>query len=112
MRRFDYRAPRFQVNLPVRLTLENSTWIGRCKEISIEGMLLETRVPLSLDATGVIHAACCDAVLDVPVRVAHCSTHCEGLQFQCESAGQQQEVERFVERLVTTTRHAGPERLS
>lgn len=111
MRSFDYRAPRFPVNLPVRLTLQGSSWIGRCREISIEGLLLETHAPHSVDAKGVIHIVYCDAVLEVPVRVAHCRANSEGLQFQCESTRQREEVERFVDRLRNAASNAEPDEL-
>ena len=43
MQKFDYRYPRFAVDLPVRFTTQGSTLTGRCKDISHEGMRLELR---------------------------------------------------------------------
>ena len=41
MQKFDYRYPRFAVDLPARLMTQDSTRIGRCVDIGKEGLKLE-----------------------------------------------------------------------
>jgi len=108
MRKFDYRAPRFAVDLPVRLTLEDSTLFGRCTEISTEGMKLELREPLSVDAAGAVHATFQTVSMDLPVRVAHCGSGCDGVQFVYGSDEERDEVIRFIALLAAAPHRPGP----
>jgi hypothetical protein len=99
MRKFDYRVPRFQVDLPVLLTLEESTLFGRCTEISTEGMKLELRKPLSIGAGGAVHITYQNVSFDLPVRVAHCDAGCDG---------ERDEVIHFIGMLTSAPRRPGP----
>ena len=108
MRKFDYRVPRFPVDLPVRLTLEESTQFGSCTEISTEGMKLEMRTPLSIDAGGVVHITFQNVSFDLPVRVAHCEAGCEGVQFVFGSDEERDEVIRFIALLTSAPTRPGP----
>jgi len=108
MRKFDYRAPRFAVDLPVRLTLEESTQLGRCTEISTEGMKVEVQKLLTVDTPGAIHVTFQNVCLDLPVRVAHCGSGCDGVQFAYGSDEERDEVIRFIALLAAAPRRPGP----
>jgi hypothetical protein len=108
MRKFDYRAPRFAVDLPVRLTLEESTQFGRCTEISTEGMKLELGEAPSVNAAGAVHVTFQNVSLDLPVRVAHCGTGCDGVQFVYGADEERDEVIRFIALLAAAPRRPGP----
>jgi len=108
MRKFDYRAPRFAVDLPVRLILEESTLFGRCTEISTEGMKLDVCEPLSVDTPGAVHFTFQNVSVDLPVRVAHCGSGCDGVQFMYGSDEERDEVIRFIALLAAAPRRKGP----
>lgn len=108
MRKFDYRAPRFAVDLPVRLTLAESTQFGRCTEISTEGMKLDVHQALSVDAAGAVQVTFRESSLEIPVRVAHCGGGCEGVQFVYGSDEERDDVIRFIALLASAPPHPGP----
>jgi hypothetical protein len=108
MRKFDYRAPRFPVDLAVRLTIEDGTVFGRCTEISTDGMKLEIAAPLSVDAAGAVHVSFRGVSLDLPVRVARCGEGCEGVQFVYGSDEEKDEVIHFIGLLAAAPHHPGP----
>jgi hypothetical protein len=108
MRKFNYRVPRFPVDLPVRLTFHEATQAGRCTEISTEGMKIEVQEPLCPDTSGVVHIAYQDVTLDVTVRVAHSSASHDGVRFVYESDEQRDELTRLVEILAGPQHRPGP----
>jgi len=108
MRKFDYRAPRFAVDLPVRLAFDGSIRQGRCTEISTEGMRLEVREPLAPDACGIVHLGFQDISIQLPVRVAHSGSFYEGVQFVYETEEQRDEVNRLVARLSSPSQRTRP----
>jgi PilZ domain len=108
MRKFNYRVPRFSVDLPVHLTFDESTQVGRCTEISTEGMKLEVREPLSPETSGTAHISYQGVTLDVAVRVAHSSSSHDGVRFVYESDEQRDEVSRLVEILAGPHSRSGP----
>jgi hypothetical protein len=107
MRKFDYRVPRFAVDLPVRLTLADSTVYSRCVEISTEGMRLRNREPLTVNAAGAIYMTFQNSSIDLPVRVAHCGVECYGVQFVYGSDKERDDVIRFIA-LIAGTQRPGP----
>lgn len=108
MRKFDYRAPRFAVDLPVRLTLAESTQWGRCTEISTEGMKLEVEEPLTVNTAGAVQVTFRDFCLELPVRVAHSGAACDGVQFVYGSDEERDDVIRFIGLLATAPQRPGP----
>jgi hypothetical protein len=108
MRKFDYRAPRFAVDLPIRLSLEESTLFGRGIEISTEGMKLDVSGPLAVDTPGAVHVTFQSVSIDLPVRVAHCGSGCDGVQFVYGSDEERDEVIRFIALLAAAPRRTGP----
>jgi hypothetical protein len=108
MRKFDYRAPRFLVDLPIRLTFEDSMQEGRCREISTEGMKLEVRQPLSPDSAGTVRLRYHEFSIDLPVRVAHSGSSYDGVKFVFESDEQREDVSRLVALLAGPKQRFGP----
>ena len=108
MRKFNYRVPRFSVDFPVRLTFNESIQVGRCTEISTEGMKLEVREPLCPDSAGSAHISLEGVTLDVAVRVAHSSSSHDGVRFVFESDEQRDEVTRLVGILSGPQHRQGP----
>jgi hypothetical protein len=108
MRKFDYRAPRFSVDLPIRLTFEDSMQDGRCREISTEGMKLELREPLSPNSCGRVRVSYLNFRLELPVRVAHSGASYDGVKFVYESDEQRDDVNRLVAVLAGPRQQAGP----
>ena len=104
MQRFDYRSPRIPVDLPVRLTAENSTRIGRCRDISNEGMRLELRQPLPPDACGTVSMTFRNETLELNVRVAHAGATQHGMKFIYTSDSERNAVARLVASLATPQR--------
>ena len=108
MQKFKYRAPRYQVDLPVVLTLENSRVPGRCREISIEGMRVELRQPVEPDSCGVVSINYKEFALELPACVTHSGPGHEGLRFLVESEKDKSLVERLVAMLAAATGQPGP----
>jgi hypothetical protein len=96
MQRFDYRSPRYPVDLPVRLTADNSTRLGRCRDISREGMRLELCQPLPPDACGTVSMTFQNQTLELNVRVAHAGATQDGMKFIYTSDSERNAVARLV----------------
>jgi PilZ domain len=108
MQKFEYRTPRYQVDLPVLLNLRDSTIVGRCREISIEGMRVELPQPVFPDACGTVSISYRELSLELPVCVAHSGTGQDGLKFLFESEEDRSGVERLVSLLAGPTDQPGP----
>jgi hypothetical protein len=96
MQRFDYRSPRYPVDLPVRLTADNSTRLGRCKDISREGMKMELQQPLPPDACGTVSMTFQNQTLELNVQVAHAGETQDGMKFIYSSDSQRNAVARLL----------------
>ena len=74
MQKFDYRTPRYAVDLPVEFTAEHMTLKGRCRDISKEGMKLEFAEPLPANARGIVTVSYQDRPVEFDVlRVSETS---------------------------------------
>ncbi len=74
MQKFDYRSPRYAVDLPVEFTAERVTLKGRCRDISKEGMKLEFAEPLPANARGIVAVSYQDRIVEFDVmRVSETS---------------------------------------
>jgi hypothetical protein len=104
MQKFEYRSPRFAVDLPIQFAVEKSTLPGRCKDISHEGMRLELRHPLPADACGTVFLTFGDRPLELSVRVAHTGTTHDGVEFVYKSDHERAAVARLIASLATTAR--------
>lgn len=96
MRKFDYRAPRYAVNFPMRLTVEDAIYIGRCREISTEGMKLELDQSFETGCTGIVRMSEKGITIDLPVKFCYSSPDHTGVKFLCDSGEQRDEIARFV----------------
>lgn len=96
MRKFDYRSPRFCIDVPVTFMQGRSSQLGRCKEISEEGMKIELNEPFSLDSYMSAFLICEDLSLNLPVRVMHVGPDSSGVKFIYESRAQRERVSRVV----------------
>jgi hypothetical protein len=112
MRKFNYRVPRFPVDVPVRLAFDELIQAGRCREISTEGMKVEVRQPLSPDSCGTVQISYQGVALELTVRVAHSSSSHDGVKFVYESDEQRDDVIRLVELLAGQPHRPGPVLLS
>jgi PilZ domain len=108
MRKFNYRVPRFPVDLPVLLTFGESTQVGRCLEISVEGMKLEAGQPLSPDSRGTVHLTYLGIAVELSIRVAHAGSAFDGVTFVYDSEEQRDKVSQLVSLLARPTPRSGP----
>jgi hypothetical protein len=99
MHKFTYRTPRYAVDFPVQLELENSVVAGRCTEISTDGMRLELRRPLAPGFCGRVFLAWHNIHLELRVRLAHASSGQDALRFVFESDKERATVAELVARL-------------
>lgn len=96
MKKFEYRSPRFTVDLPAQFDLGQATLSGRCRNISRDGMRLDLRQPLPPDARGTVLLTHHDQLLELNVRVAHTGGACGGLEFLYTSDVERDAVSRLV----------------
>ncbi|HVT99196.1 MAG TPA: PilZ domain-containing protein [Acidobacteriaceae bacterium] len=99
MHKFTYRSPRFAVDFPVQLALDEGVIAGRCKEISTDGMQLELRRPLPADFYGLVCLSWQNVHLELQVRLAHTGTKQEALRFVFASEKERAAVADLVARL-------------
>jgi PilZ domain len=96
MQRFDYRCPRYCVDLPVQFAVQDSTSIGRCTEISQEGMRLELQQPLPSYPYGKVAMTYQNQTFGFNVRVAHVEASHHGVVFLFESDLEREAVAHLV----------------
>jgi hypothetical protein len=108
MRKFEYRTPRFPVDLPVSFAMGDSTLLGKCQEIGMDGMkvVLQQRVPEG--TCGTLTIRCKEVAVDLHVCVAHSGPECEGLKFLFESVEDRNAVARLVGLSTGSNPHPGP----
>lgn len=108
MQKFEYRTPRYTVDLPVQLILADSRILGRCREISREGMAVEFDEPVAVDSCGLVSVSYKSLMLELPVAVAHNGKKADGLRFLFETDEDRSSVERLVALLAGSTGQPGP----
>ena len=108
MQKFEYRTPRYQVDLPVLLLLERESIPGRCREISREGMRVELRQPVAPESCGSVSISYKELSLELPVCVMHSGPGHDGLKFVFDSEKDRSAIERLVALVAGTTGQAGP----
>ena len=108
MQKFEYRTPRFSVDLPAQFTVEQSTLTGRCREISQEGMTFETRQPLTSGSSGMVSMSYQDRTFEIHARVAHVAEVQSGLEFLYESEAERSAVAQLVASLASSQNRQGP----
>lgn len=101
MQKFDYRAPRFAVDFPVKLKMLNSLQHTRCLDISEDGMRLELGDPFPPECCGEVSFSYQEIRLDLQVRVTHAGAGCDGLKFLYQSAEQRTKMLHLMSLLAT-----------
>jgi hypothetical protein len=108
MQKFEYRTPRYIVDLPVLFRLQNTSLPGRCREISKEGMKIELQHPVAAETCGTVSLSYKDLALNLRVCVTHTEAESKGLKFLFESEKDRGAVERLVALLSGSTGPPGP----
>jgi hypothetical protein len=96
MQKFEYRSPRFNVDIPVQLAIEQAILPGRCKNISNAGIRLELGRRLPLNARGTVILNCKDRPLEVGVRVAYSGKTHDGMEFLYSSDSERSAVAHLI----------------
>jgi hypothetical protein len=103
MQKFDYRSPRFAVDLPVQFASQEVSFAGRCRDISREGMLLELPEPVMPNACGVVSVFDSrHGLLELQVRVAHSEATLGGMKFVYRTDFERDAVAQLVASLATS----------
>jgi hypothetical protein len=108
VQKFDYRVPRFTVDLPVRFTVEAETLRARCIEISKEGMRVELEDPLTPNTCGLVTLSYRDRFLRLEARVAHVGETHGGIVFLYRSDSERIAVANLVVALGAGRSQASP----
>ncbi len=99
MHRFEYRNPRFAVDLPAQFCVLDELLAGRCTDIGIKGMRLDLphNVVSGCKGTVVLHYQ--NQTIDLKVVVARVGAMYCGLEFVCDSHTAQSSVAHLVAKL-------------
>lgn len=108
MQKFTYRTPRFPVDLPIRLTVDENIFHVRCREISRDGMQLEVGQPLGLSTRGIAAITWESFALEIAVEVSHSTPSQEGVKFVFSSDRQRSDVAHLVAMLAAGRGPSGP----
>lgn len=85
MREFTYRTPRYTIDLPVCLKVQDSVISGQCREIGVGGMRVQFTQPVPPKTCGKLSIRYKDIAVDLSVRITHSQSGLDGLKFQFES---------------------------
>jgi hypothetical protein len=96
MQKFEYRTPRYVVDLPITFEYGHGSIAGRCREISKEGMRVELEEPVAAETCGTVNIEYRELSLAIRCCVAHAGSGYDGLKFQFESERDRSAVERLV----------------
>ena len=96
MHKFQFRSPRYQVNLPVKLSFDDAILHGRCREISQEGMCLELQDCPGANNCGTASFHYETVSVEVGVCVARTGRCSGGMRFVFQTEGQRREIARLV----------------
>ena len=108
MQKFYYRSPRYPVDLPVLLILEDASVSGRCREISNDGMKVEFLRPVLRDACGTLRIGRGESSLELRVRVARTGADSDGVKFLFASEKERRALQRLVALTAAPTAQPGP----
>lgn len=96
MQKFEYRTPRYLVDLPIVFHLRESSIGGRCMEIGKEGMRVQLERQIAVETCGTISITYKELTLELRCSVAHTGPDFDGLKFLFESDRDRSTVERLV----------------
>lgn len=99
MQRFEYRGPRFSCDLPVLLTINDSTQPVRCTEISGTGMKLEIGQPHEINCLGLVSILHQGRALEFRVRIVHVGETHTGLDLIYSSDADRKRMADLIESL-------------
>jgi hypothetical protein len=108
MQKFEYRTPRYLVDLPIVFANQSASISGRCREIGKEGMKVELEEPVSPGMCGTVSIRHKEIELELRVCVAHSGTGYDGLKFLFESDRDRGAMERLVGTLASPNGLPGP----
>lgn len=108
MQKFEYRTPRFPVDLPVQFISEGSTLSGQCTEISKEGMSLQLPEPPMPGTEGTVWIVFQGQKIEAHARIAHVQDAHAGLVFNFESDRERSSINYLVSCLSAATSSSGP----
>jgi hypothetical protein len=106
MQKFDYRTPRFAVDFPVQLKIQDALHFARCRDISEDGMRLELREPFPPRSCGEVFFSYKNLSLDLRVRVTHAGDTYDGLKFIHLSEEERTKIFHLMSRLAVPRRAA------
>jgi len=107
MHKFNYRSPRYVVDLPVQLILDGLVIDARCREISREGMQLEVSQSLPANFEGLALLEWRGSRLELRVRVAHTGSPQDAMRFLFESEKERSAIAALVARLASRSGEPG-----
>jgi hypothetical protein len=96
MQRFEYRHPRFSVDLPAQFSIANETLAARCTDISVKGLRLHLLHAIAPGSRGTLTVRCQNQTIALNARVVRTSSEHSGLEFLCDSTAQQSSVAQLV----------------
>lgn len=108
MQKFEYRTPRYSVDLPVLLILKDERVTGRCREISSEGMKVDFRQTVVRNCCGTLRIGHGGAFLEVRARVTRTSPGSDGVKFLFASERERKALQRLVAITVASSGQHGP----
>src|SRR5579875_3696488 len=111
MHKFEYRAPRFRVDFPVRLRSDDGMIAGRCLEISIDGMLAEFAEPVVLNSVADVSIPCQDQLVRIPAKIVSTRPEFCALTFCFSTERERRNLEQIVALLSAPAPRLGPVRI-
>jgi hypothetical protein len=108
MRKFQYRIPRYRVNLPVRLDFSNESFQGRCREISQEGMYVELQHAPGSGERGTAFIRWVSAFIDIGVCVVRTEARNSFLKFIFQSDKEYLEIAHLLSLVAAQGEQPGP----
>jgi hypothetical protein len=82
--------------------------VGRCREISRDGMIFEFDEPLALNAQGTIAVTFLDRTIELKARVAHVEGFRGGLAFLYDCESERSAVAHLIASVQSTQNRPGP----
>lgn len=107
MRCLGYRDPRYATDFPVRLAIGSFVQAGRCRDVSVEGMFLETEELLAPNSIGKISFRYEDLSCDLCARVERVVPEGAGLRFLFTLDNQRSTIRQLLSRIVSPKPRAG-----
>ncbi|HEX4320633.1 MAG TPA: PilZ domain-containing protein [Acidobacteriaceae bacterium] len=108
MQKFEYRTPRFSVDLPVKFIAENTVLTGRSRDIGKEGMTLDLAEAVQPGAVGTVSVSHQGRTVEVRARVAHVDGTHTGVEFLPDSEADRAALAQLVASLATVPPRSGP----